>query len=92
MERLGFQATFLVTAGLKAAALAPLLPLLAYVPDGACVGGDRAQRLARQRAWHEGGRRKGAAQGRGAGSGGGAGLCSLQQPLLANGTRARDGF
>ena len=79
VERLGFQATFLVTAGLKAAALAPLLPLLAHVPDGACVGGDRAARLARQRAWHERGPRKGAAQ-----QGGGPG--GLRQPLLANGT------
>ena len=39
VERLGFQGTFLVTAGVKAAAYVPLIALLAYVPDGICAGG-----------------------------------------------------
>ena len=46
IQRYGFQRTFLITAAIKAAAFAPLLVLLAFVPDGICVpAGARAARL-----------------------------------------------
>ncbi|PRW58602.1 MFS general substrate transporter [Chlorella sorokiniana] len=49
IQRYGFQTTFLITAAIKAAAFAPLIVLLAYVPDGVCLpAGARAARLQRQ--------------------------------------------
>jgi hypothetical protein len=41
VQRLGFQATFRITAAIKLAAALPLLPLLAHVPDGVGAGARR---------------------------------------------------
>ena len=46
IETFGFEHTFIITAAIKTAAFAPLLLLLAYVPDGMCLAGSRAARLA----------------------------------------------
>ncbi len=39
VERLGFETTFLVTAGVKVVAVLPLFVLIRYVPDGVGAGG-----------------------------------------------------
>ena len=39
IERYGYQATFLITAGIKALSFLPLTLLLPLVPDGMCTGG-----------------------------------------------------
>lgn len=55
IQRYGFQTTFLITAAIKAAAFAPLIVLLAYVPDGMCLpAGARAARLRQQQQARQG--------------------------------------
>ena len=48
IERFGYPDTFLITAGLKAIAYLPLVPLLAFVNDGVLI----IRRLQRQEAAH----------------------------------------
>lgn len=55
IQRYGFQRTFLITAAIKAAAFAPLIVLLAYVPDGICLPtGARVARLRQQQRARQG--------------------------------------
>jgi hypothetical protein len=96
IQRYGFQATFLITAGIKLLAFVPMLPLLAFVPDGVCgPPGARAARLRRQQQWAREGEaaaearppscraRPGSSTGGECDGGGTQGRSSVRQPLLA---------